>query len=84
MDGFHDAVHDAVAAARLAWRLSTLPDLQDREAGELHDLQIDWAAEQSHGLREYFRKQGNEDWRGVRDEWPTIPRRPIAETGSWW
>jgi DNA polymerase III subunit epsilon len=72
----HDDVHassaDALAAARLAYRLgATVPELRDVDLRVLHREQISWAAEQAASLEEYFRRQGRNE--RVEGAWPVVP-----------
>jgi DNA polymerase-3 subunit epsilon len=76
LDGAHDSAADAIAAARVAWRLgATRPELAAMDVEELHHAQIKWAADQAAGLREYFaRTPGKEHLaETVRPEWPLVP-----------
>lgn len=56
LDEAHAAHGDAMAAARLAWRLAKVypADLADLE--QLHDKQVGWYAESSRSFAEYLRK----------------------------
>jgi DNA polymerase-3 subunit epsilon len=57
LDGAHDATFDALASARIAWRIaSRYPPVGRAPLDELHALQIGWAAEQAASLQEYFRR----------------------------
>jgi DNA polymerase-3 subunit epsilon len=71
----HDAAADAIAAARLAWRLGNLPDIQALTLGELHTAQTVWAREQAESLRDYFVSSGKmtreEADTDVETGWPT-------------
>ena len=74
LDEAHNAVDDAVAAARLAWVLAH----RNKTVGglslvELHERQVGWAKEQADGLADYFRKQGK-DASDVDGSWPLRPR----------
>lgn len=75
LDGAHDAVHDTVAACRLAWRIVTSSrPLMNLSLDDLHDQQVAWRAFQQAGLREYFlskRKQAEAD--SVNVAWPILP-----------
>lgn len=76
LDGAHDSAADAIAAARVAWRLgSTRPDLAAMDLEELHHAQIKWAAQQAESLREYFAKTSGKEHLAdtVRSEWPLVP-----------
>jgi DNA polymerase III subunit epsilon len=70
-DGAHSANADAVAAARVAYRLgSTVPELGDADPRVLHRNQIGWAADQASSLEEYFREQGRNE--PVERGWPIV------------
>jgi DNA polymerase-3 subunit epsilon len=70
----HDAAADAIAAARLAWRLGTLPDIQALTLSELHQAQTVWGREQAESLRDYFVNSGkmtrDEADTDVQTGWP--------------
>lgn len=68
----HAADADAIAAARVAWKLGqTFPELEAIELRALHDQQVVWAAEQAASLQEYFRSQGKDE--RVEQAWPVVP-----------
>ncbi|UTI63554.1 exonuclease domain-containing protein [Paraconexibacter antarcticus] len=68
----HDADADALAAARVAYRLATrLPELRETELRALHAQQVGWAAEQAASLEEYFREQGRAE--RIERAWPVVP-----------
>jgi DNA polymerase-3 subunit epsilon len=68
----HDANADALAAARVAWRMATtLIDIGGTELAELHGQQVAWAAEQAASLEEYFAAQGRPE--RVEPAWPCVP-----------
>lgn len=74
LDGAHDSAHDALAAARVAYRIGQTTELGYMTAPGLHDAQIEWAAEQARSLRDYFARQGQpEKAASVREEWPVCP-----------
>lgn len=76
LDGAHDAGHDALAAARVAWRIgSAYPNLAALSLAELHSEQIHWRKEQCDSLRAYFDSKGQEH-DGVDGSWPV--RRTAA------
>lgn len=57
--GAHDATADALAAARVMWALSRrYPTVAAKSLEELHDAQVQWAAEQAASFREYLIQQG--------------------------
>lgn len=58
LDDAHEAGSDALAAARLAWRLGTVfPEIGDADPFELHALQIEWQAEWAAGFQKYLRRK---------------------------
>lgn len=72
LDDAHTADADAIAAARVAWKLGeTAADLQGLDLDTLHANQIEWAAEQAHSLQEYFASKGRNEF--VDGRWPMIP-----------
>lgn len=76
LDGAHDSAADAIAAARVAWRLgATQPKLAAMEIEALHHAQIEWARVQAEGLREYFAKTPGKEHlaQTVHADWPLIP-----------
>lgn len=76
LDSAHDSAADAVAAARVAWRLgATRPELAAMDIEALHHAQIKWASEQADGLREYFTKTPGKEHLAetVQAEWPLVP-----------
>ncbi|MGW2364824.1 exonuclease domain-containing protein [Streptomyces sp. NPDC001667] len=79
-DGPHQAANDALAAARLAWRLPRVfPELATTELPTLHMEQMEWAAEQAAGLQEYKRR--TDPTASVNGSWPFIPA-PRTESES--
>lgn len=80
LDEAHAANADALAAARVAWRLGqAFPELRDADLRTLHGQQIGWAAEQAASLELYFRQQGRAEH--VEREWPIVSERvamPVA------
>lgn len=76
LDGAHDSAADAIAAARVAWRLGTTrPELAAMDVEALHHAQIEWAADQARSLAAYFAKTPGKEHLAatVRPEWPLIP-----------
>lgn len=71
LDGAHTADSDAVAAARVAWRMGQAPELAGMSLEELHRAQVEWAAEQARSLQDYFRRQGKSE--RVEPVWPVVP-----------
>lgn len=77
LDGAHDAAADAIAAARVAWRLgSVFPKLAAMGVEELHHAQIEWAAAQAASLQEYFRKK--DPAAVVEGAWPLVPFKGVS------
>lgn len=75
----HGAAADALAAARVAWKLARkYPQLGAMTHQELWDAQVAWYREQAIGLAEHFRRQGKDEH--VPTEWPIRPV-PAAVTG---
>jgi DNA polymerase III alpha subunit (gram-positive type) len=75
MEGAHDSAHDALAAARVAYRIGQTTELgYVSSAAALHEMQVDWAAEQARSLRDYFRQQGKDEAAAsVQEAWPVVP-----------
>jgi DNA polymerase-3 subunit epsilon len=72
LDAAHAANEDALAAARVAWRLGeTFAELRETDLPTLHRDQIKWAADQAASLEEYFRGQGRHEH--VEQAWPIVP-----------
>ncbi|WP_308283875.1 exonuclease domain-containing protein [Streptomyces buecherae] len=71
-DGPNNATEDALAAARLAWRLPRVhPSLAAIPLAELHTRQQTWAAEQAAGLQEHLRR--TDPNATVNGSWPLVP-----------
>lgn len=69
-DGAHDAGQDALAAARVAWKIAHRhPAIAEADLYDLHQQQIDWAQEQRDSLRGYFDLKGIAH-DGVDPRWP--------------
>ncbi|GAA0426428.1 exonuclease domain-containing protein [Streptomyces luteireticuli] len=72
----HDKRHasdaDALAAARLAWRIGrTYPRLGAMDLHELHALQVERAAQQATSLQSYLRR--TDATAHVEGRWPYVP-----------
>ena len=68
----HAADADALAAARLAWKLgNVVPELGDCDLTQLHSAQAVWALEQAQSLQEYFASQGRTEH--IEGQWPVVP-----------
>ncbi|MFF5716495.1 exonuclease domain-containing protein [Streptomyces buecherae] len=71
-DGPNNAAEDALAVARLAWRLPRVhPSLATIPLAELHTCQQAWAVEQAAGLQEHLRR--TDPNATVNDAWPLVP-----------
>ncbi|RAV33954.1 DNA polymerase III PolC-type [Corynebacterium heidelbergense] len=65
----HEATADAVAAARVAWKLAREnPQVTQMSADELMLAQATWHYEEQTGLQEWFKRQGRDV--DVDDYWP--------------
>ena len=72
LDDAHAANADAIAAARVAYRLgATVAELRDMDLRVLHRAQVSWAAEQAASLEQHFRGQGRNE--RVERAWPIVP-----------
>lgn len=61
IDGAHDATQDAIAAARVAWKIAAEnPALAAMSLTDLHARQVTWAAEQGANFAQYLRRLANE------------------------
>jgi DNA polymerase-3 subunit epsilon len=69
-DDAHAADADAIAAARVAWRLGERFDELKIDLPTLHNNQVGWAAEQAASLEDYFRRQGKDEV--VERDWPIV------------
>ncbi|WP_128374750.1 exonuclease domain-containing protein [Streptomyces cavernae] len=73
LDDAHNAVADAVAAARAARSLGIKHSVIGTLApAELHDLQVRAAAEQAASLQRYLRRTSNSE-ATVESAWPVVP-----------
>lgn len=72
LDQAHAANADALAAARVAYRLaSRVAELGDADLRRLHVQQVEWAAQQAASLRDYFAEMGRSE--RVEGAWPIVP-----------
>lgn len=80
LEAAHDANADALAAARLAFRLAaSIPELAAMPLRELHESQVAWAAEQAASLEEYFRSRGRDE--RVQRQWPLVAAKAALAGG---
>lgn len=72
LDDAHTADADALAAARLAWKLANLAEeLQQFDLPSLHEHQIEWARSQAAELQSYFESKGRNE--RIEGAWPIVP-----------
>lgn len=77
IDGAHDAGHDALAAARVAWRIGQRhPEIAGMSLFALHSSQVTWAREQADSLRAYFERTGK-PYDDVDGTWPVRVRTAV-------
>lgn len=67
----HASHADALAAARVAWRLGQAFAELHVELAELHRQQVVWAAEQAASFQDYLRRNGREEQ--IEPAWPIVP-----------
>lgn len=72
LDGAHEAGADAIAAARLAWRLAAVfPALVgELSLAELHEKQVRWAEEWHGHFEDYLRTKGGQPDAVIERGWP--------------
>lgn len=72
LDGAHEAGADAIAAARLAWRLAqTYPALVgELSLAELHEAQVGWQQSWADHYAEYLRTKGGKPDAVIDGSWP--------------
>jgi DNA polymerase-3 subunit epsilon len=62
LDGAHDAVEDALASARICWRMCRVyPQLAAISWRDLYRLQVRLRAEQAAGLQDHLRRKARDD-----------------------
>ena len=69
LDGAHDAAVDALAAARLAWKLAIHEQVQADSWTEFNGKQAAWHAERQESFRAYLERQGRSA-ADVNTAWP--------------
>lgn len=70
LNGAHNAEEDALAAARLAWRMARVwPQMGDTPLTEFHDMQRSWRLIWADEFRDYLRSQGKPAG-DVSGDWP--------------
>jgi DNA polymerase III subunit epsilon len=84
LDEAHASHADALAAARVAWRLGqAFEELSALDLPTLHSRQVAWAAEQAASFEDYLRRNGRDE--RIEPAWPIVPLRvpapaPLPET----
>ena len=69
LDGAHTAEADAIAAARVAWKLANVyPQIAAMTLPDLHELQMKAKADQAASFQDYLRKQGKPEV--IDGSWP--------------
>ena len=72
LDDAHDSHADALAAARVAWRLGqAFAELRELDLPTLHAQQVAWAAEQAASFEDWLRRQGRDE--RIEGAWPIVP-----------
>jgi DNA polymerase-3 subunit epsilon len=71
LDEAHASHADALAAARVAWRLGQAFEELRVELRALHEQQIAWAAEQAASFEDWLRRNGREE--RIEPAWPIVP-----------
>ncbi|GAA2112593.1 3'-5' exonuclease [Kitasatospora saccharophila] len=71
-DDAHEAGADALAAARIAYKLAARYPAARQPLEQLHAAQVEWAREQAISLQAYFRK--TDPTAVVEPQWPLVPR----------
>lgn len=68
LEAAHDATEDALAAARLAWRMAQVYAAHLGDLSKVNGLQAAWRARWARDFEEYLRKQGKDE--DVDGQWP--------------
>ncbi len=77
LDNAHEATADAIAAARVAWKIAREhPELTQMTADELMLAQSTWHYEAQTSLAEYFRSRGRDT--NVNTSWPLQEGEPAS------
>jgi len=71
LDEAHASHADALAAARVAWRLGQAFEELRVELRDLHEQQILWAAEQAASFQDWLRRNGRDE--RIEPAWPILP-----------
>ncbi len=78
LDEAHASHADALAAARVAWRLGqAFEELRALDLATLHRQQIEWAAEQAASFEDWLRRQGRDE--RIERAWPIVPLAEAPE-----
>ena len=72
IDGAHDAAADAIAAARVAWKIAACyPHIARMSMTELHAFQVKAKRDQARSFQEYLRRTGSSEV--IDPSWPLVP-----------
>lgn len=72
IDDAHDAACDAIAAARLAWKLAKVyPQIGAMDLPDLREMQVKAKAEQAASFQQYLERQGKAEV--IDGSWPIKP-----------
>lgn len=109
LEGAHDSTADALATGRVLFKMGRGPipraaserpyktpqvDLTAMKVGELHDVQVEWAAKQAKDLARWLRGKAAQEVDPVekakllksadecRPEWPFVPRPAATDAGG--
>jgi DNA polymerase-3 subunit epsilon len=75
LDGAHDATFDALASARVLWRMAQTYNLAALSLDDLHAQQIEWHTEWATHFQQYLKGKGSDEV--ISTEWP-IRRVAVA------
>jgi DNA polymerase-3 subunit epsilon len=77
----HGAAADALMAARLAMRLSRLPEIAEMTLAQLHESQIGWRFTQAASFEAYLDRKNKSlppeeqgPFQAIARDWPVLPR----------
>lgn len=76
LEDAHTSAGDALAAARLAWRLAQVYSIELADLATVNEKQAEWRANWAANFEDYLRRQGKHEQ--IRGEWPLYPYREEA------
>ncbi|WP_375483259.1 exonuclease domain-containing protein [uncultured Jatrophihabitans sp.] len=77
LEDAHTSSGDAIAAARLAWRLAQVYPAELADLSRVNALQKAWRADWAVGFQDYLRRQGKDEH--VDPSWPMRPYVPTPD-----